>query len=357
MIVLSAKDIKKEYGADTILEGITFGINGGDRVGIVGANGAGKTTLLNVLSGEESATSGDVFVSKDMKIGYLRQRDEFVSERTVLEEMEDLFSDLSEMEEEMLRLSHLASELSGEDQKEALERYEDLMHEFEMRGGYRYKSDIKGVLAGMAFGEDYYDKKISMLSGGERTRLALAALLLTKPNILLLDEPTNHLDIEAIEFLEGYLKRSRCTLLMVTHDRYFLDRVCNTVMELDHGAIYTYKGDYQNYLEKREERIAHYNAETDKVRNLLRRELEWIHATPCARSGNVWRMFLLYYGAVEIVVDSLRNDSPLMHFHLISYLNQYSSFVSLAQVFAASTALYVLIYYSVHSVRANGLPP
>ena len=219
MIVLSAKDIKKEYGADTILEGITFGINGGDRVGIVGANGAGKTTLLNVLSGEESATSGDVFVSKDMKIGYLRQRDEVVSERTVLEEMEDLFSDLSEMEEEMLRLSHLASELSGEDQKEALERYEDLMHEFEMRGGYRYKSDIKGVLAGMAFGEDYYDKKISMLSGGERTRLALAALLLTKPNILLLDEPTNHLDIGTLKWLEQYLSSYRGTIIIVSHDR------------------------------------------------------------------------------------------------------------------------------------------
>ena len=269
MIVLSAKDIKKEYGADTIFEGITFGINGGDRVGIVGANGAGKTTLLNVLSGEESATSGDVFVSKDMKIGYLRQRDEFVSERTVLEEMEDLFSDLSEMEEEMLRLSHLASELSGEDQKEALERYEDLMHEFEMRGGYRYKSDIKGVLAGMAFGEDYYDKKISMLSGGERTRLALAALLLTKPNILLLDEPTNHLDIGTLKWLEQYLSSYRGTIIIVSHDRYFLNETATRIFEVRNGRLHIYEGNYDFYAERkreiREEELRAYNKQQKEI--------------------------------------------------------------------------------------------
>ena len=135
------------------------------------------------------------------------------------------------------------------------------------------------------FNLDNPDQKMKELSGGEVKRVALAGMLASEAEFLIMDEPTNHLDIDAIEFLEGYLSRSRCTLLMVTHDRYFLDRVCNIVMEMDHGAVYTYKGNYQNYLEKREERIANYNAETDKVRNILRRELEWIRSTPCARTG------------------------------------------------------------------------
>ena len=135
------------------------------------------------------------------------------------------------------------------------------------------------------FGLHDTNRKMGELSGGEVKRVALSEMLASQADFLIMDEPTNHLDIEAIEYLESYLKRNRCTLLMVTHDRYFLDRVCNIVMELDHGAIYSYKGDYQNYLEKREERISSYNAQTDKVRNILRRELEWIHATPCARSG------------------------------------------------------------------------
>ena len=278
MIVLSAKDIKKEYGADTILEGITFGINERDRVGIVGANGAGKTTLLNIISGEESATSGDVYVSKDTKIGYLRQRDEFISDRTVLEEMEDLFKDLADMEEEMLRVSHLASELSGEDQKEALERYEELMHEFEMRGGYRYKSDIKGILSGMAFGEEYYDKKISMLSGGERTRLALCALLLQKPNILLLDEPTNHLDIGTLKWLEQYLSSYKGTIVIVSHDRYFLNETVTRIFDVTRGRLDIYEGNYDFYAQRkreiREEEMRAYQKQQKEIKRqeeLIRR--------------------------------------------------------------------------------------
>ena len=153
-------------------------------------------------------------------------------------------------------------------------------HEEELRD---YRQRLREILTSFRLPD--FDKPMAALSGGEVKRVALSELLALQADFLILDEPTNHLDIEAVEFLEGYLKRSRCTLLMVTHDRYFLDRVCNTVMELDHGAVYIYKGNYQNYLEKRDERIAHYNAETDKVRNLLRRELEWIRATPCARTG------------------------------------------------------------------------
>jgi ATP-binding cassette subfamily F protein uup len=165
------------------------------------------------------------------------------------------------------------------------------------------------------------DQKMKELSGGEVKRVAITQMLATEAEFLIMDEPTNHLDIDAIEFLEGYLKRSRCTLFMVTHDRYFLDRVCNTVMEMDHGAVYTYKGDYQNFLEKREERIANYNAETDKVRNILRRELEWIRSTPCARTGKArYRINAFYdlkdrasqvYSQKQVNMDPIKGSTRL----------------------------------------------
>ena len=164
-------------------------------------------------------------------------------------------------------------------------------------------------------------KKMKELSGGEVKRVAITEVLATEAEFLIMDEPTNHLDIDAIEYLENYLKRSRCTLFMVTHDRYFLDRVCNTVMELDHGQIYIYKGDYENYLEKREERIANYNAQTDRVRNLLRRELEWMHATPCARTGKAkyrkqafWELkdrASQAYVSRQVTMDSLESSTRL----------------------------------------------
>ena len=269
MIVLSVKDITKEYGADTVLSGITFGVNEGDRIGVVGPNGAGKTTLMEILSGDDRQTSGDIFVSKDTVIGYLKQRDEFSSEKTVLEEMESIFKDLSDMEEEMLELSRLSAELSGEDQREALERYDDLTHEFERRGGYRFRSDIKGMLKGMAFGEEYYDKKISTLSGGERTRLALVALLLKKPDLLLLDEPTNHLDIGMLKWLEQYLAQYKGTIIVVSHDRYFLNETVSRIFDVHGGRLDIYEGGYDFYAERkreiREEQMRHYQKQQKEI--------------------------------------------------------------------------------------------
>ena len=207
---------------------------------------------MRILAGEDKSDSGGrILFLKDIRIAFLKQEYDYDPALTI--------------EEQVLRHSApLTADLHEEGLRDYRQRVRELLTSFRLPDA---------------------SKPMAALSGGEVKRVALSELLALQADFLVLDEPTNHLDIEAIEFLEGYLKRSRCTLLMVTHDRYFLDRVCNTVMELDHGAIYTYKGDYQNYLEKREERIAHYNAETDKVRNLLRRELEWIHATPCARSG------------------------------------------------------------------------
>jgi len=236
---LQVENLSKSYGPKVLFDGISFNINEGDKIALVAPNGTGKTSLLKILAGNDKSDSGgSIKFLKDIKISFLEQEYSFSPENTIAQQLYD-----GNFERE-LRINKLLDEL--------------------------------GLSP---------DQKMSTLSGGEVKRVAIVELLSTEAEFLIMDEPTNHLDIDGIEFLEGYLKKSRCTLFMVTHDRYFLNRVCNTVMEMDKGSIYIYKGDYENFLEKRDERISNYNAQTDKVRNILRRELEWMHATPCARSG------------------------------------------------------------------------
>ncbi len=259
MIILSAKDLTKTYGVDVILDKVSFHINQGDRVGIIGANGAGKTTLLKVLSGEFPCDSGDFFVSGDTTIGYLKQSDNFQSENTVIEEVEAIFSGIEDLEKEMLELSSAISVKaeqgeSGLELDRMLRRYDQMQEEFRERGGYSYKSEINGILNSMAFGEDFYHKKISTLSGGERTRLALACLLLKKPDLLFLDEPTNHLDIGTLKWLEQYLKTYKGTILLVSHDRYFLDQTVNRIFEVENHKLYIYEGSYSAYAEQKKQR-------------------------------------------------------------------------------------------------------
>ena len=269
MIVLSAKDIGKTYGVDTIIENVSFHINQGDRVGIVGANGAGKTTLLNILTGELSHDSGEIYISQNTTIGYLKQKDQFSSESTVIEEVEKIFVDMRAMEQEMDELSHRISEV-GEDSETLMERYSRLQDLYKNRGGYTYKSEMNGVLNSMAFGPEFYDKKISTLSGGERTRLALACLLLSKPDLLFLDEPTNHLDIGTLKWLEQYLKGYRGTIVIVAHDRYFLDQMANRIFEVEHHRLHCYDGNYSQYAEKkrnlREAEMRAYNKQQTEIR-------------------------------------------------------------------------------------------
>ena len=269
MIVLSAKDIGKTYGVDTIIENVSFHINQGDRVGIVGANGAGKTTLLNILTGELSHDSGEIYISQNTTIGYLKQKDQFSSESTVIEEVEKIFVDMRAMEQEMDELSHRISEV-GEDSEALMERYSRLQDLYKNRGGYTYKSEMNGVLNSMAFGSEFYDKKISTLSGGERTRLALACLLLSKPDLLFLDEPTNHLDIGTLKWLEQYLKGYRGTIVIVSHDRYFLDQMANRIFEVEHHRLHCYDGNYSQYAEKkrnlREAEMRAYNKQQTEIR-------------------------------------------------------------------------------------------
>lgn len=256
MIVLSATNITKEYGTDVIVKDISFHLNEGDRVGLIGKNGGGKTTLMNILAGELTPTTGEIFISREKTVGYLKQADRFSSENTIIEEAERIFDDVRKLEEDMKALSERAARLSkqGRNVDALLAEYDRMTVRFEQMGGYTYQSEIVGILSSMAFPESFYDKKISTLSGGEKTRLALACLLLKKPDILLLDEPTNHLDLGTLKWLEQFLKGYKGTILIVSHDRYFLDRTVTRIFEIDRHRLYTYEGDYSAFSAQKKQR-------------------------------------------------------------------------------------------------------
>ena len=248
---LQIENISKSYGPKVLFEHIGFNINEGDKIALIAPNGTGKTTLLRILAGNDKSDSGGkITFLKNIRIAFLEQEYAFDPEKTVFRQIMDS--------------SRMYTEGLDED------------------GLFSYELRVNKFISNFGLSRDSLMKN---LSGGEVKRVALARMLASEADFFIMDEPTNHLDIDAIEYLENYLGHSRSTLLMVTHDRYFLDRVCNIVMELDHGAVYTYRGNYRNYLEKRQERIDNYNAETARVNNILRRELEWIHSSPCARTG------------------------------------------------------------------------
>lgn len=271
MIVLSANNLTKTYGTDVIIDKASFHLNAGDKVGIIGRNGAGKTTLLNMLTGELPCDEGEFFVSQNTRIGYLKQRDNFSSEGTVLEEIEGIFSGLRELENEIAELSDKVAENPHD--TGLINRLDELQHRFDREGGYTYKSEMIGILNSMAFDESFYNKKISSLSGGERTRLALVALLLEKPDILLLDEPTNHLDIGTLKWLEQYLEAYRGTIMIVSHDRYFLDRTVNRIFEVENHKVYSYQGKYSDYAaQKKLRRETELRAYNNQQREIARQE-------------------------------------------------------------------------------------
>ncbi len=260
-----------------ILEDVSFSVNKGDRIGIVGPNGAGKTTLLSILSGEAGPTTGNFYVRNGYTVGYLKQRNHFFSEGTVLREAEKTFTRFHEMEKEIHRLEEAISDHEHPDFNRNLEQYTALMEKYKEQGGYTYKSELKSVLRNMGFGESEYDKKISMLSGGERTRLAMACMLLKQPDILMLDEPTNHLDLRMLEWLEQYLKAYKGTIIVVSHDRYFLDQLVNRIFEVSQCHLTDYRGNYSEYLIKHEERMEVALREYEKQQKEIEKQEEIIH--------------------------------------------------------------------------------
>ncbi|QTE67853.1 ABC-F family ATP-binding cassette domain-containing protein [Clostridiales bacterium] len=254
MIILAVQDIQKSFGTHEVLKGVSFTLQEQERMGLVGVNGSGKSTLMKIIAGIETADSGTVSIQKGLRMGYLAQQGEFREGETVRETLESVFEPLVQMEAEMRDLEQKMAE-QGDD-PEALRRlggrYDALMHEFERRNGYGWRSQVSGVLKGLDL-RDHADMPVNRLSGGERTRLCLGRMLLSEPDLLLLDEPTNHLDLKSIAWLEEYLQGYRGAVLVISHDRYFMDHVCGRMAELLMGGLETYTGNYTQYLEKRTE--------------------------------------------------------------------------------------------------------
>ncbi|SHH36276.1 ABC-F family ATP-binding cassette domain-containing protein [Tepidibacter thalassicus] len=254
MIILSCNNINKSFGIDLILENISFTINEGDKIGLVGVNGTGKTTLFKIISGEYEYDSGEIYISKNTKIGYLKQNTNFESNNSILDEVLTVFNDLIEMEKYLRNLEIQIAEESKKGNSKILQNlmneYSKKLEYFSNNNGYGYKSEAKGVLKGLGFSDEDFNKNINILSGGEKTRVLLAKLLLKKPNLLLLDEPTNHLDTDAVEWLEVFLKQYKGTVFIISHDRYFLDQIVNKVFELSNKKLKSYNGNYSTFIEK-----------------------------------------------------------------------------------------------------------
>ena len=250
-MILACQKITKAFGGDTILQDINFIINEGEKAALIGINGAGKTTLLKIITGEYEADSGEVVLQRGATMGYLSQVIDVTSRRTIYEEMLDAKKDIIEMEQKIHTLEQDISRLSGEKLENAMESYSLLTDRFEDANGYAWKSEIVGGLKGLGFTEAEFDTPIHTLSGGQKTRVALSRILLTQPDIILLDEPTNHLDMDAIRWLETFLSNYRGAVLIVSHDRYFLDRVVSKVIEIEAGKSQTFLGSYSQYAEKK----------------------------------------------------------------------------------------------------------
>lgn len=252
MIMLSCNNVTKNFGVDTILDSISFSVNEGDKVGIVGINGTGKTTLFKIITGIYGYDQGDIYTAKNCRIGYLEQNTNFYSENTIYEEMVSVFEDLIESEKELRDLEHKIASLSdssgdGKELKRLMDEYGEKYEIFEENNGYGYKSEVLGIIRGLGFRDEDIDKRINVLSGGEKTRVLLGKLLLSKPSLLLLDEPTNHLDSEAVEWLEGFLRSYDATFMIISHDRYFLDQSVNRIFEMSNKRLTAYKGNYSDY--------------------------------------------------------------------------------------------------------------
>jgi ATP-binding cassette, subfamily F, member 3 len=268
-------DVYKSYGTQDVLRGTTLQVNPGEHVGLVGRNGAGKSTIFRLVRGEESADKGEVVKARGVRLGLLDQHVHFEAGSTVHESALAAFGHLQQIEHEMHELEHRMAE-AGDDLEKILERYSDLQHQFEHEGGFEYAAKAEAILQGLGFDRDVWSMETSKLSGGQQNRLGLARLLLAAPDVLLLDEPTNHLDVKAVEWLEEFLQEYEAAYVIVSHDRYFLDRACRRIIELENGKASSYTGNYSDYLVEREERREAQQRAYDNQQQLIAKTQEFI---------------------------------------------------------------------------------
>ena len=260
-MVLACQNISKAYGITEILNNINFHIEAKEKLAIVGINGAGKSTLLKIIMGEEEADEGQIIIGKDITVGYLAQHQDTYYDKTIYEELLSVKQDVIDLQEQIRQLEVDMKHLTGKDLEDALERYSRMNHTFEQQDGYAFESMITGILKGLGFLEEDFNRPVSELSGGQKTRVSLGRLLLSRPDIILLDEPTNHLDLNNIRWLEGYLANYDGAVIIVSHDRYFLDKIVTKVVEIENTKGTIYHGNYSYYASKREEvRLSKYRA-------------------------------------------------------------------------------------------------
>ncbi|MCR5154245.1 MAG: ABC-F family ATP-binding cassette domain-containing protein [Lachnospiraceae bacterium] len=270
-MILSVSNISKSFGTDEVLKDIAFHINDREKAAIVGINGAGKSTLFKIIVGESTPDSGEVVFAKGSTFGYLSQHQDLVSDNTIYEELLTTKADVIRLEETIRSLELQMKHLEGEELEKVMSDYTRATHEFEMKNGYAYKSEVVGVLKGLGFEEEEFDKHVNKLSGGQKTRIALGKLLLNKPDLIMLDEPTNHLDMQSISWLEDFLALYKGAVIVIAHDRYFLDRIVTKVIEIEHHKARVFEGNYTAYAEKkaalRAEEIKHYYEQQKDIKH------------------------------------------------------------------------------------------
>ncbi len=270
-MILSCQNISKSFGDKDVLKKVTFHINDHEKAALIGNNGAGKTTLFHIITKELDADEGEVALKKDASIGYLSQHHDYTSTNTVYDELLVVKADVIRMEEQLRQMEDDMKNLTEANLDAHMKAYHDKMHAFDLAGGYTYKSDIQGILRGLQFKEDDFNKPVSTLSGGERTRLLLGRILLDKPDLILLDEPTNYLDIESVRWLENYLLNVKSAVLVVSHDRYFINKIVSKVVEIESGNSLCYEGNYEDFIAKKEvwlqSRLAAYENQQREIKH------------------------------------------------------------------------------------------
>ena len=315
MTILTASGIEKSYGIQSVLRDVRFSVEEGDKIGILGVNGAGKTTLFKLICGEEEPDQGQVQKSRNLQIAYMEQYAEYTSEKTVLQEATQVFSHLMEQERQ---LDHLQEQLAEQPSEELARRFHDANERFIDAGGLTYKSRVHSTLIGLGFLEEELHLPMDAVSGGQRTRVLLARLLLGQADILLLDEPTNHLDMQAIAWLEDFLANYRGTVLVISHDRYFLDRITNRIFEVENGKLTAYKGNYSAYVRQKEEiraaKAKEYEIKTKEIHRLegiIEKQKQWNREKNLVTARSKQKVI----DRIAATLDAPEKEPENIHFH------------------------------------------